>query len=115
MNKYFVVSEGDVRLVEWGDPEDPMNALPVVICPPAIPAEIVDVFCDTLTEKDPDGNYGKAMENYVDSEMNAEIQGLPPGEIPLGDQLADYDKQASMHDPDPPEEDITQVWEEDAP
>lgn len=91
MNKYFAVTDGDVRLVEWGDPEDSENSMPIIICPPIIPAEVIDALCATLVERDPEGKYGIAMEEYAAAEMNEAIQDIPP------------------------EEDITQVWEEDAP
>jgi hypothetical protein len=73
-------------MIGWGDPTDPMEASPMVLCPPIIPAEIVDLFCATLVEKDPEGKLGQEMEKFIEAEIKAEeaspeMQGVL-GEVP---------------------------------
>jgi|WetSurSiteA1Bulk_404760.scaffolds.fasta_scaffold150286_1 hypothetical protein len=85
MDKYFVVTDGDVRMVAWGNPEAALEASPMVLCPPIIPAEIVDAFCSILTEKDPEGKLGGDMQKFIEAELKAaevspEMQGAAPGE-----------------------------------
>lgn len=85
MDNYFVVTDGDVRMVAWGDPEKPLDASPMVLCPPIIPGEVVDAFCKILIEKDPEGKLGGEMQKFIEAELKAaeaspEMQGAAPGE-----------------------------------
>jgi len=85
-SQYFVITDGDVRMVGWGDPNEPVEASPMVLCPPVLPGEIVDIFCATLREKDPEGKLGIELEKFIQAEIDAAEnydpakQGLSPGE-----------------------------------
>jgi len=85
MDQYFVITDGDIRMVAWGDQGQAMEATPVILCPPLIPPELVDDICTLIISKDPEGKIGQSLNEFIAAEMKAaenspEMQGIAPGE-----------------------------------
>ena len=85
--KYFAVSDEDMRMVAWGEEGNVLEALPIVLCPQVVPTEIMDKFCNILTESDPEGKIGKDLTAFVEAQLKAfenspEMQGLKAGDVP---------------------------------